>query len=186
MDSPSEEQPSVRRPTADTTNHLDHSNVQGPVVQARDIQNLRITASASSLLSERYQAYAAFCTVWEELQAQILQVATSLWIVRSFDEYKGMVNRSEHLYRELELRHRRIFLLDGEHAPSLPVLEAAKRAVRAVGPHMYAWGQGSKEAVSNAESQNFASLMSLNDAEAAFDRFMRCASTKLGGERSAD
>ncbi|MEV7400467.1 hypothetical protein AB0N93_08680 [Streptomyces sp. NPDC091267] len=179
MDSSRRERSSVQQKTVDVANGLDHSTVHGPVVQARDIQQLRITASTSALLSERYQAYEGFCAAWEQLQGQILRVATSLWIVRSFDEYRDMVYRSESLCRDLELRHRRISLLDGGDAPSLPVLKAAKQAVQAVGPHMYAWGRGNDEAVSNAEASNFASLMSLNDAEAAFENFMQRASGML-------
>ncbi|MCX5405774.1 hypothetical protein OHA37_18000 [Streptomyces sp. NBC_00335] len=181
MDSSRREQPSVQHATVDVANGLDNSTVHGPVVQARDIQQLRITASTTALLSERYQAYEGFCIVWEELQGQILRVATSLWTVRSFDEYRDMVYRSESLCRDLELRHRRISLLDGGDAPSLPVLEAAKQAVQAVGPHMYAWGRGNDEAVSNAAARNFASLMRLNDAEAVFESFMQRASGRLGG-----
>ncbi|MBO8189283.1 MULTISPECIES: hypothetical protein [Streptomyces] len=183
MESP-DDHPDWSHPEVHTANTFDHATVQGPAVQARDIQQL--TIAAGSLLSDRYQAYADFCTVWEELQPQILRVATSLWIVRSFDQYAAMVHRSESLFGDLERRHRRIALLDGDDALSLPVLEAAKQAVRAVGPYMYAWGRGNDEAISNAEARNYESLMNLNEAEAAFDHFVQQASATLrDGRRNA-
>ncbi|MGY1437046.1 hypothetical protein [Streptomyces reniochalinae] len=179
MESPGDEYMPWDHSETDAVNLLDHSTVHGPAVQARDIEQL--TIAANSLHSDRYQAYAAFCTVWEDLQVQILQVATSLWIVSSLDQYKTMVYRSETLYSDLERRHRRISLLDGEDAPSRPVLEAAKRAVRAVGPYMYAWSRGNDEAISDAEASNYESLMNLNEAEAAFERFVSSASKRLRG-----
>lgn len=179
MEPPADERTSRHYGEVDAANTLDHSTVQGPVVQARDIQQL--TIADASLLSERYQAYANFCSVWEKLEPHIWLVAASLWAVSSRDEYEDMLYRSDSLFHDLERHHRRISLLDGENALSRLVLEAAKRAVRAVGPYMYALGRGDDEAISAAEARNYESLMAINEAKDAFDCFMREASARLSG-----
>ncbi|MDT0307311.1 hypothetical protein RM780_10085 [Streptomyces sp. DSM 44917] len=113
------------------SNVIRDATIGGPTVQAGSVNDIHIWAR--TLLSERYQAYEAFCTAWEELESEIRPSRIPFGIPTDSLPSAFEVENSQRLLENLKRRQVRISLLDGEESPSADVLDAATRAVATLG-----------------------------------------------------
>jgi Asp-tRNA(Asn)/Glu-tRNA(Gln) amidotransferase A subunit family amidase len=161
--------------TANTSNAVSDSTVQGVSVQARDVQSVSVGDSSRDAVEERwrqrYATYSAFVDTGDEL---IISLRDIWYQIHEREEVRSQLEQAHKLLRDLHSRLTRVALLDQDVEPGL-------RVCRAVASSLYHLSRADWKKNSDDDREySGKAVVSVDDAVREFERFCRYVATVLG------